>query len=78
MVILNEVGPLTEIITKKDQRKLAKRTLHLFDETGVVELTLWGEDAANCDFEGIYRTRRMINICSAFCVGYKGCKGCRI
>lgn len=53
IAILVNVGELGEIITKKDNRQLAKRVLTLADDTGVsLDLTLWGDTATNFQSEG--------------------------
>ncbi|KAJ1724067.1 Replication factor A protein 1 [Coemansia erecta] len=46
LAVVREVGDVTEITAKADQRKMRKRELTLVDQSGYqVRMTLWGDDA---------------------------------
>jgi hypothetical protein len=49
VVILREVGELTEITTKREQKQLLKRALLVLDDTAITEITLWGDEARTWD-----------------------------
>lgn len=45
IVILRDVSDIIESVSKKDQRPLFRRVLHILDDTAATEITLWGDEA---------------------------------
>lgn len=65
--VLIEFGSVTELISKKNQESIKKRSLVVADSTGKIMVTLWGEEADNFDETECKMSRWPV-------IALKGCK----
>eukprot|EP01083_Nonionella_stella_P090521 252850_1 len=69
--IVKQVFPIGSVMSKKTQQEIVKRNIMLADQSGGVELTLWGETAEKYD-EEFLKDFPVIAIKAARVSGYNG------